>query len=141
MFDKNKKEKNKFGYTGYCMKEKYNADELVVGNLQRISNRNTEFFPVIETTKQKYIFEPITENGIISYREIFTGFIVKSDDEEIFNLPYIVNISNFTEFIPESKGFEIPKLSLIWALNDINYPIKKSKNNDLKREKTKQKKN
>lgn len=31
-------------------------------------------------------------------------------------------------------GIEVPKLSLIWALNDINYPKEKIEEQQLKRE-------
>lgn len=120
MFGKNKL--NPFGDKGYKMKKSYKAHELVVANFSRISGALTEFGPMIETTEQKYIFELITDNKQkIKYREIFTGFIAETESNT-FDLPYVVNPTSFTDYFPQTIGREIPKLSLIWALNDINNP-------------------
>ena len=135
MFNKNRKKEevnNEFGDNGYQMKEKYNADELVVANLQRISSQVTSFGPMLETTKQKYIFEIVSNGEKISYREIFTGFI-SDDEEKYFNVPYVVNPRAFTDYFPKTLGIEIPKLSLIWIQNDINYPKEKKVEKQLKK--------
>lgn len=117
--------KKVFGDEDYKMKEKYSTNNLVVANLQRISRTVTNFGPRIEKTEQKYIFEMIVEQKI-KYREIFTGFIA-NDEEEGFNLPFVINPEPFTDYFPETIGREIPKLSLIWILNDINFPKNKKK--------------
>lgn len=140
MFGKNRKKgttKNTFGDKGYTMKERYNADELIVANFQRISSEGTDFGPKIETTNQKYIFEKIVSENSIKYREIFTGFITECVDDtskdgfdfQYFDLPYVFEPKKFTDYFPETKGIEIPKLSLIWAQNDINYT--KAKDNAI----------
>lgn len=144
MFGKNKKtivEKlidnftgSSFGDRNYRMKDKYEADQLIVANFERIPKRKTEFGLIIETTEQKYIFEPVKDGEKIKYREIFTGFIA-NDKDEYFDLPYVVNPVSFTDYFPETVGIEVPKLSLLWALNDINYPKEKTEGQQLKREK------
>lgn len=122
MFEKNIL--NPFGDKGYKMKKSYSADKLIVANFQRISSVRTELGPMVETTELKYIFEPIIDNKKnIKYREIFTGFIAEVE-KQAFNLPYVVNPTSFTDYFPETIGTEIPKLSLIWAQNDINYKKK-----------------
>ena len=123
MFEKNIL--NPFGDRRYKMKKSYSADKLIVANFQRMSSCRTDFGPMVETTELKYIFEPIIDSkDNIKYREIFTGFIADVE-EHSFDLPYVVNPTSFTDYFPETIGAEIPKLSLIWAQNDINY--KKSK--------------
>lgn len=123
MFNKNGK--NPFGDKNYKMKESYDADDLVVANLERILGMDNDSDDlVVETTKQKYIFEVIKDSEKPKYREIFTGFIA-SDTEESIDLPYVVNQAPITDYIPDTNGCEFPKLSLIWAINDINFPKKK----------------
>ena len=41
------------------MAEIYDAEKLVVGKLEYISNEVTEFGPMVRKTSQNYIFEPI----------------------------------------------------------------------------------
>lgn len=131
MFEKNIL--NPFGDKGYKMKKSYNADKLVVANFGRISSTRTDFGPMIETTELKYIFEPIIDNKKnIKYREIFTGFIANVD-EHTFDLPYVVIPTPFTDYFPETIGTKIPKLSLIWAQNDLNYTKKQDDVKQLKR--------
>lgn len=125
MFSKNKKN-NRLDYKGYQMKAEYEVDLLVIAKLSRVSDEVTEFGPTIETTEQKYIFEKIKEKGKIKYREVFTGFIAL-DRPEIFMLPYVTEVQRFTEYFPEIEGTKIPKLSLIWTLNDINNQKRLSK--------------
>lgn len=125
---------NEFGDKNYKMKDSYHADDLVVANLKRVSNQVTyASTPMQETTEQKYIFEVVYLENEIRYREIFTGFLAK-DKVEYFELPYVEDYQPFTDFIPEAKGSEIPKLSLIWALNDINYSNDKANKKLLKRD-------
>ncbi len=128
MFGKNKRNTNNpFGDKGYTMKDYYKPENLVVANFRRISDINIEnsFTPIVETTNQKYIFEIIFDKNEKKYREIFTGFIADDKDEGIFNLPYIVDPIPFIDYFPETINSKIPKLSLIWTLNDINYSNKK----------------
>lgn len=115
-----KKEKERiagaFDANEYQMKEKYQADYLMIANLERVSMDSSTFEPVTKTTNQKYFFE-FTEEG--NYREIFTGFIT-NDQEEYFNLPYAVNIVPFTKIFPDMLGKEIPRFSFLWLQNEIN---------------------
>ena len=66
---------------------------------------------MIETTKQKYIFEITNIEGNIRYREIFTGFIADVE-EHYFDLPYVVNIKSLNEEIP-TVAKNIPKYGLL----------------------------
>lgn len=120
-------EDNEFGDKNYQMKNHYDPNNLVIAKLQRISSIKTDFGPIVETTKQQYIFERIPGEEH-QYREIFTGFIVQ-DTSTYFDLPYCCEKIPFLERFPNAKK-EIPKLSLIWAQNDINYPEKKNNNNN-----------
>lgn len=123
---------NPYGDKGYKMKNNYSADKLIVANFERISSEATMYGPMVETTEQKYLFEIYKINGSeIKYREIFTGFIA-NDKEKFFDLPYVVNPHPFTDYFPETKGTDVPKLSLLWAQNEINYTKKDKK--ELKKE-------
>ena len=68
-----------FKSDNYKMKENYNSNDLVVANLEYVSNSGMSYSPLVEQT-QKYIFEEIEEDGKKRYREVFTGFI--ADDKE-----------------------------------------------------------
>lgn len=129
MFGKNFKRvpiKNEFGDKEYQMKDTYKADTLVVARFERVSSRVTDFGPMVEKTEQKYTFETIINGEKTRYREIFTGFIT-GDESIYFDLPYVVDVQPFTDCFPDTAGIEIPKLSLIWTQNDINYPKGKEK--------------
>lgn len=117
---------NKYGEKNYQMKKHYDAGELVVANLERVSSTYTEWGPMVHSTYQKYLFEVVYEGTETKYREVFTGFIA-SDKEEYFDLPYVVNPKPITDYLPNAKDKKLPKYSLLWILNDINY----SKNNEL----------
>ena len=127
MFRRKKINDNPFGDKRYIMKDYYKPENLVVAKFQKISNINMEnsFTPIVKTTEQKYIFEIIFDKNGKKYREIFTGFIADDKDEGIFNLPHIIDPIPFTDYFPETINSEIPKLGLIWVLNDINYSNKK----------------
>lgn len=126
MFGKKKKEtisEDKI----YHMKDEYKADELFIANFQRLSSDIiSDGGPIVETTEQSYIFEVVAGDKI-RYREIFTGFIAEDNKVNYFNLPYVVNAMPFTNYFPDTVGINLPKLSLIWLQNDINYPKQKSK--------------
>lgn len=127
------KKKNEFGDKGFKMKDYYEADNLFVARLQRISSRYIEFGPMVETTEQKYIFELVKDGKNIRYREIFTGFITDKVDDtskggfdfKYFDLPYVFEPEKYTKYFPQVKGLTLPKLSLIWTQNDLNYPKEK----------------
>ena len=130
MFGK-KKEKQKndslnFESENYQMKDSYNADNLVVANLEYISNEATPYGPMIKKTTQKYIFENLNENGKTKYREIFTGFIADSEESHYFNLPYAVNIIALKEQVP-SVANNISKYGLLLILNEVNTKNKRKK--------------
>ena len=133
MFGK-KKEKQKndslnFKSENYKMKDSYNADNLVVANLEYISSEVTPYGPMVKKTTQKYIFEILNENSKNRYREIFTGFIADSVEGHYFDLPYVVNIIALKEQVP-SVASSIPKYGLLIVLNEIN-----TKNNTKKMKK------
>lgn len=117
----------------YQMKKVYNANELVIANLTRISDTVSDYGPLVKTTKQKYIFE-IIEDVIPKYREVFTGIIFDTK-YQYFNLPYVTNLMPFTELFPEKADMVFPKASLIWLQNDVNYP----QQNEMQKPKTKEK--
>lgn len=100
----------------YQMKDSYYSNNLVVANLEYISN---DEMPMVIQTNQKYIFEVINENNKIRYREIFTGFIADSEESNYFNLPYVVNITELKEQLP-SVANNIHKYGLLIVLNEIN---------------------
>lgn len=130
---------NSFGDRNYSMKERYNADNLFVAKLRRISSDDSEYGPMIQTTEQKYIFEKLVVNNKIQYREVFSGFTTKDINDTVggkyFDLPYVTEPRLFTDYLPETVGITIPKLSLIWVLNDINCSKNKSDSHQLKRQK------
>lgn len=130
MFGK-KKEKQKndslnFKSENYQMKDSYNTDNLVVGNLEYISSEATPYGPMVKKTTQKYIFEILNENGKTRYREIFTGFIADCEESHYFDLPYAVNIITLKEQVP-SVANNIPKYGLLLVLNEVNTKNKTKK--------------
>lgn len=115
-----------YKYTNYKMKDRYKTDDLVIGNLEYISSLSTSNGPIIETTKQKYIFEKVKVKERTKYIEIFTGLIVDSDISCYFDLPYIVNIEALKDNITDISD-EIAKYGLLLVLNDINLKKEKQK--------------
>ena len=118
MFNK-KKDNSNFKENSYIMKDNYITDNLVVANLEYVSNMVTPHGPKVIITEQKYFFEIIEENGKVRYREIFTGFIADLDEKMFFNLPYVVNVISLKEQIPTIAD-NISKYALLLALNEIN---------------------
>ena len=112
------KKKKSLVDNNYKMKEAYNTDSLLVANLEWISNEATTYGPMVKTTKQKYIFEEVVEEDKIRYRELFTGFVLDLENN-VFNLPYPVNVRKLKDFIPDISD-EVPKYSLLLILNDVN---------------------
>lgn len=102
----------------YTMNDEYNTENLVVANLQYVSSKPTDFGPMVETTKQRYIFEKVEEEDNVRYREVFTGFVAK-DSEEYFDLPYVVNVKPLQEVVP-SVAQTIPKYGLLLLVNEVN---------------------
>ena len=137
LFNKFKiKNQDELGDTFYKMKDKYDANNLVVANFGRISDeKNLDYLnlgPMYEETEQKYIFESFIEDNKIKYREIFTGFIA-NDKEEYFLLPFVVNPEPFVNYFPNTLGKKIPKLCFLWMVNDINFCKEKVKSKELKK--------
>ena len=127
MFGKGRKNDSlNFKSQNYQMKDNYNIDNLVIANLEYISNEITSYGLMIKKTNQKYIFEILNENR---YREIFTGFIATSERSHYFNLPYVVDIMALKEQV-SSVTNSISKYGLLLVLDDINTKnnIKKLKN-------------
>lgn len=121
MFGKRRKKDHSelnFKTANYSMSDTYNSDNLVVANLQYVSSKYTDFGPMVETTKQRYIFEKVQEEDKVRYREVFTGFVANTS-EEYFDLPYAVNIKPLREVIP-SVAETLPKYGLLLAVNEIN---------------------
>ena len=100
------------------MSDNYKSENLVVAKLQYVSSKYTDFGPMVETTKQRYIFEKIEEEEKIRYREVFTGF-VSNTSEEYFDLPYVVDIKPLQEVVP-SVAETIPKYGLLLLVDEIN---------------------
>ena len=121
MFGKRKKKDNSevnFKSKNYEMSDTFNSANLVVANLQYVSSKYTDFGPMVETTKQRYIFEKIQEEDKERYREIFTGFIANTS-EEYFDLPYVVNIKPLQEVVPTIAS-TIPKYGMLLLIDEIN---------------------
>ncbi len=114
-----KKEKLDFETLGYIMPEFFDSNNLVVANLEFVSNRVTTNGPMVETTEQKYIFERINENGKERFREVFTGFVADSGDAKYFNLPYIVSETPINEVL--NVADKLPRYGLLLVLNEINF--------------------
>lgn len=121
MFGKRRKKDHStlnFNTQNYTMNDEYNTENLVVANLQYVSSKPTDFGPMVETTKQRYIFEKVEEEDNVRYREVFTGFVAK-DSEEYFDLPYVVNVKPLQEVVP-SVAQTIPKYGLLLLVNEVN---------------------
>ena len=130
---KNKKDELKFKEENYIMPEEFDTSKLVVANLESVSNE-TEL-PTVITTKQKYIFEKINEKDKLRYKEVFTGFITdKEENCHYFNYPYPVNIVPLKEVLPTIRD-NIPKLSLLLVLNEVNTKSKMVMDQDTVKEK------
>ena len=102
----------------YTMKDNYNVDDLIVGNLEYISSRvTTEGIKDIKTS-QKYLFEKVNDNGKTKYREIFTGFIADSKESGCFDVPWIVNLEPLNECF---QGKDVlPRYALLLVLDIVN---------------------
>lgn len=121
MFGKRKKKEEdsvKFKTENYKMKDNYNKDDLVIANLEYVMSAYVDFSPIVKTTKQRYIFEKIEEDGKIRYREVFTGFIADTESS-YFDLPYVVNIKPMDKVL-DKVAETIPKYSLLLAIDEIN---------------------
>ena len=128
MFGKNKKQEERkedkkenldFETYGYIMPELFDSNNLVVANLEFVSNRVTTNGPMVETTEQKYIFERISDNGKERFREVFTGFVADNGDAKYFNLPYVVSIVPVREVLDVAD--RLPRYGLLLVLNEINF--------------------
>lgn len=120
MFGKRKKRDHStldFKTPNYGMSDSYKTENLVVAKLQYVSSKYTDFGPMVETTKQRYIFEKIEEDDL-RYREVFTGFVAKTS-EEFFDLPYVVDIKPLQEVVP-SVAEEVPKYGLLLLIDEVN---------------------
>ena len=133
MFGKRRKKEEdslKFKSENYKMKDNYNKDDLVVANLEYVMSAYTDFGPMVKTTKQRYIFEKIEEDGKVRYREVFTGFIADTESA-YFDLPYVVNIKPIDKVLDKVTE-TLPKYSLLLAIDEINTTQKvkvKNRNN------------
>ncbi len=120
-----KKENLDFETLGYIMPEFFDSNNLVVANLEFVSNRVTTNGPMVETTEQKYIFERINENGKERFREVFTGFVADSNEAAYFNLPYVVSEMPIKEVLNVTDN--LPKYGLLLVLNEINFNTENKK--------------
>lgn len=117
--EEEKKEKLDFETQGYIMPDLFDSNNLVVANLEFVSNRVTTNGPMVETTGQKYIFEKINENGKTRFREVFTGFVADNGEASYFNLPYVVSETPIKEVLNVAE--KLPKYGLLLVLNEINF--------------------
>lgn len=115
-----KKEESNSSSENYIMAEIYDAEKLVIGKLEQISSDINEFGPIVKKTSQNYIFEPIVIDGVVNFREVFTGFIAGASAEGYFDLPYVVDIEKLTEILVGYKQTRIPKFGMLLTLNDVN---------------------
>lgn len=125
MFGKRRKKDHStlnFKTNNYEMNDSYDTSNLVVGNLEYVSSKYTDFGPMVEKTKQKYIFEKITEEDKIRYREIFTGFVADTESA-YFDLPYVVDIVPLKERI-SNVAERVPKYGLLLLIDEINRAVK-----------------
>lgn len=127
-----KKEEFNFLPKNYTMKETYDAEKLVIGKLEYISNDITEFGPMVKKTMQNYIFESIVIDGTVKYQEVFTGFIAGDSSEGYFCVPYVVDAKKLTEVLSTSAQTNIPKLGMLLLLNNVNTSMTKNKERKLK---------
>lgn len=111
-----------FKTNNYEMNDSYDTSNLVVGNLEYVSSKYTDFGPMVEKTKQKYIFEKITEEDKTRYREIFTGFVADTESA-YFDLPYVVDIVPLKERI-SNVAERVPKYGLLLLIDEINRAVK-----------------
>ena len=114
-----KKENLDFETYGYIMPELFDSNNLVVANLEFVSNRVTTNGTMVETTEQKYIFERISDNGKERFREVFTGFVADNGDAKYFNLPYVVSEVPIREVLDVAD--RLPRYGLLLVLNEINF--------------------
>lgn len=113
----------------YVMREKYRTNELVVANMQYISNQEDPHVPMLITSEQKYIFEIIRKkSGNNIYREVFTGceFSGKPSYEKchgievvIWDYPHVVDVEPLNEIV-NNVADVIPKYALLLVLNEVN---------------------
>lgn len=125
MFGKRRKKDHStlnFKTNNYEMNDSYDTSNLVVGNLEYVSSKYTDFGPMVEKTKQKYIFEKITEEDKTRYREIFTGFVADTESA-YFDLPYVVDIVPLKERI-SNVAERVPKYGLLLLIDEINRAVK-----------------
>lgn len=115
----NKKKNISMINKNYRMKEMYEADNLVVGKFRKITDKYIDGKQVDTTTELKYIFEMIIVDKEIKYQEIFTGYIVDTK-ENCFNVPFLVDIAEFTSYFPNINGVFIHKANLLWYLDGVN---------------------
>ena len=111
-------ENQDFKTNNYQMTDTYITNNLVVGNLEYVSSNYTTSGPMVETTKQKYIFEKVVIDDKVKYREVFTGFIADTDTN-YFDLPYIVHVQPIKEVI-KTIAETVPKYGLLLAIDEIN---------------------
>ena len=111
----------------YSMIDEYDSSNLVVGNLQYLSSKIDSGGPSLRTTRQKYIFEKIEQDGKTMYREVFTGFVADSEESNCFDLPYVISIIPLEEKMP-SVAKRIPKYGLLLVVNEINKQRHKNRN-------------
>lgn len=118
----------------YKMKDEYFANNLVVANLGYISSTDYGVgTPLCFTTKQKYIFNIIEEDGQKKYQEIFTGYITDNGEEiHFFNVPYVENIEPYISYFKNEQDKNIPKHALLLKLDEINFNTQNLEVSNLK---------
>ena len=115
---------NPHGDKNYIMSDTYLANDLVVAEIGTVEESNCCNI-ITRKVEQKYICEIVNFDGKPKFREIFTGLIIDTKDgmsDSGSNLPIIISHEPLIKVIPGTLGRKIPKLSLIWLMNDINFP-------------------
>ena len=114
-----KEKKKSFESKNYKMKSDYNTADLVVANLQYVSNEETLYGPMVQTTNQRYIFEKVDCKGKVGYREVFTGFRASLEKAKFFSLPYMIDVVPLREEVPEISN-NVSKYGLLLVVDEIN---------------------
>ena len=114
-----KKKSQGFKSTNYKMADSFITDNLVVANLEYVSNEATPYGPMVKQTEQKYLFEVLFENGKKRYREVFTGFIAEDCGSNFFWLPHVINVVSLKDQV-SSIADSVSKYGLLLVLNEVN---------------------
>ncbi|MBO4245357.1 MAG: hypothetical protein J5892_01300 [Bacilli bacterium] len=97
----------------YQVPETFNSNLLYVANINHyVINQNGT--KEVVTLNNKLLFVTVGDN---IYREIFSGIIVNNNNQDI---NFLTDIKFFNDYFPGCLNNQIPKISLIYMLDEIN---------------------